>query len=261
MFKTTEVQIVANDIGEDLHLHIDAPHDDGRTAFIQHGLTGSITDDLYLRVRKSYLDNGWNCVAVECTNSLNGAGGNLAEFTVERHVQDVRDAIEWAIAQGMANDPFALAGHSMGGHSVLRNAAHFGKAVDHVISSGPVTTGQNLFDAWAQNLAQEIDDWRSQGRYDFDNFVQGSLNKGYIPFDAWGEWKTHDIATCLNDISSQIHFVVGEDDNLTMAPHVECAYKCIADGNEFRLIEKATHCYPENLDGFEQTIRYFINQH
>ena len=86
MLKTTEIQIVANDIGEDLHLHIDAPHDDGCTVFVQHGLAGSITDEMYLRLRRSYLDHGWNCVAVECTNSLNGAGGQLRNFTIERHV-------------------------------------------------------------------------------------------------------------------------------------------------------------------------------
>lgn len=261
MSDNTRIEVFSNDVGDDIHLHIDYNGSDARTAFVQHGLSGSITDALYVTLRQAYFDNGWNVIALEASNSLNGAGGDLSNFTIERHIDDLTNAINWSKSQEIINGSIALCGHSMGGHSVLRNAALLGNEVDHVIASGPVTSGQNLQDAWKVHPEWNYDEWREKGTLEFDNMIPTGLQKGSIPFCAWDEWIQHDITDYINNISAPVLFVVGAEDGGTTPQHVRSSYERIASQSDYHIIDRATHCYSENLTGLDKVVRDYIQKH
>ncbi|MBL4805410.1 MAG: hypothetical protein JKY71_11145 [Alphaproteobacteria bacterium] len=167
----SEDVFIPNTKGLPMHLRITTPHgwENGRmrSAFIQHGRSGSIDYPHNKVLESAYLDRGYRTVMINSTNSQNNlSAGVLEDFTIPRHVRDMHDAVMWGQSTGITPNAFALAGHSMGAYSALDLAAdefRDNENLLHVLGAAPVTDGERQVEARKRNHPDAYKDWQTKG--------------------------------------------------------------------------------------------------
>lgn len=270
--KMSEIVKIQNSRGLDIHLYIDMPingaRDDGQRGegvspiiFHQHGFCGSVTSAHDQIFRRSYRERGFIVIGVESSNSLNAAGGDLSGFMPGHHVQDLREAVDWLRADGRFGnvDKFYLSGHSMGGFSVLANAAHFGDSVRHVLSSAPVVSGDLI-------LSQKPDPgeywdsekWQADSVHHFALQRGGVAYKGELSYDSLNLWRDYNVFDFIDQISAPVHLLAAEHDSGIPPCHIRKIYDHLCANNyaaKLTIIPDATHIYAENLDALRHFLR------
>lgn len=192
-------------------------------------------------------NHGFATIQVDATNSNNNAsGGNISKFTIERHALDLLESIDRVTQyhRTFLPEKFALVGHSMGGISVLENAARpqIRNHVDFVLALAPVISGKHLEAGWQQDEPEQYASWKQEGVYHVS--AEAPYNKsGTLPFSAWREWNTHNIYEQAQDIKSRSLFVAGGNDLLTPADDTEAFASSLPSGLSAQsiTIPKATH--------------------
>ena len=110
---------IRNRYGKTFFAHVCFSQNPDRIVFVQHGYCGSVDGDHIKQIIATYKKNNYTVIAFDCTNSCNDADGTLDKSTIDTHLHDLEDGIAWATLQSWYHEPFALAGHSLGGFSAL----------------------------------------------------------------------------------------------------------------------------------------------
>ena len=222
----------------------------------EHGLLGGCKTRYSEAMMSAIRDCGFPTLEVDATNSNNNySGGELKKFTMERHAGDLRDAFLWASKREAAwlRNKFALAGHSMGGYSVLEMAAQMAEDVKFVVAFSPVISGKQVKAAWDP---QHLKTWKRDGFFE----VKGDfLQDGTLPWSVWQEWEKHDVRTVADKLTMPILFVVGADDVVIPARDVEEFADSLPNGhpnNRVAVIQGADHLF-QSPDGVIQNGELF----
>ncbi len=234
----------------------------GRFAVIQHGLTGSMDQPHIKALEKAYQDSGYTTLSIDCTNTLNLSDGSLEAVSVGQHCDDLADAIAWLRAEHRVADKIALAGHSMGGFSVLRYAEDHADEIDHVLGSAVMTSGINLFQAWRQNRAADLERWRAQGYWEFTSSIDPTRT-GRAPWSMWSEFTSHTIFDGVANLTMPTYFVNGDADISTPLTFLERFYKQVPERKELHIIKDADHSYtqPDMLSEFSRILGRIVKAH
>ena len=101
-----------------------SPHQKG-LAIVMHGL-GGFKEQPHIRVfADSFKEDGFTVIRFDATNTL-GSGesyGKYDDATATNYYEDLDDVMTWAKKQPWYQEPFWLAGHSLGGMSIILFAA------------------------------------------------------------------------------------------------------------------------------------------
>lgn len=239
-----------NTAGDSVVIHYTPPEDGSKPSgltFMEHGLFSGSKTAHNAAFAALFRKRGFATFQVDATNSNNNAsGGDISKFTIQRHALDLLEAIDYVTEQYRPFLPqkFALVGHSMGGISVLENAAHpqIRDHVDFVVALAPVISGKHLETGWQRDEPEQFIRWKQSGIYPVG--AEEPYNQsGVLPFSVWPEWNSHSAYDNMQQIKSPILFVTGGDDLLTPADDAEVfAASLPADlGIQSVTIPKATH--------------------
>ncbi len=239
-----------NTAGDTVVIHYKPPADGSKPnglAFMEHGLFSGSETTHNAAFAVLFRNHGFATIQVDATNSNNNAsGGDVSRFTIERHTLDLQETIDHVTEHYRPFLPqkFALVGHSMGGISVIENAAHpqIRDHVDFVVALAPVISGKHLEAGWQQDEPEQYAAWRETGIYPVG--AESPYNQsGILPFSAWHEWNMHNAYEHGQRIKSPVLFVAGGGDLLTPAEDAEVfAASLPADlGIQSVTIPKATH--------------------
>ena len=92
--------------------------------FIMHGL-GGFKEQPHIRTyAQVFKQNNFSVITFDTINSVGESGGEMAEATLTNYYEDLEDVIAWAKTQDFFQEPFVLAGHSLGSFCILGSICH-----------------------------------------------------------------------------------------------------------------------------------------
>src|SRR3989338_7714424 len=111
-------------------------------AFVMHGLSGFKEQEHIKTLADAFHDKGFSVVRFDTTNTFGESDGKYEDATVTNYYEDLEDIINWASGQGWYQEPFALAGHSLGGICVILYAEKYPEKVKGLAPISTVVSGR-----------------------------------------------------------------------------------------------------------------------
>lgn len=247
---------IKNAQNEKLYLQIDGWQNaaNHKLAFLQHGLASNMEHVAIQTAKKVFLDNGYIVVLFDSRYSLGQSDGKVQNVRLSTFEDDLETVIDWAKQQNFYSEPFALAGHSLGGASVLLYAEHHPELVNTLIPIVPVVSGQLWEDGCMKNMPDFCNNWRKDGFYNYKNNVKEAI----IPYLVVEDAKSYNALTFTTPFKVQTLLVASEHDKI-ISPHD------IQDLAEYLnvktvIIPQSGHNFEtkQNVDDLYQALRHFI---
>ena len=228
-------------------------------AITQHGFSGSVVEEHTQATIAAYLDNGYTVFAPDCTNSFNDADGSIEESTMQAHLHDLEDTIAWAEKQEWYREPFALAGHSLGGFAVLLYAENNSQKIKTLFPAAAALNGPLLAEAYAKNQPKQFQQFREYG---FD-LKECSYKDGVTGYRYWSWFESmydYDALAYANRLRMPVLLIVGEQDESCPPEHQQKLYDALPGPKNMHIIESADHCYQPKVDEMQRLLDNWLQK-
>lgn len=215
-------------------------------SFVLHGHGGFRKQDHIQILAQTLFENKYTVVNFDATNSIGESGGKYEDSSLENHYTDLVDVINWAKTQSWYQEPFVLAGHSLGGYAVARYAEEFPKEVKAVFPYAAVFSGRDNFEADKLANPEEMRNWEKTGwKLKISTSKPGVEMR--LPWSYVQEKMHHDLKPNAKNLTMPILFVVGENDAPCRPDIQKDFYNLLPIGTEkeFHIIKGAPHTFRE----------------
>jgi pimeloyl-ACP methyl ester carboxylesterase len=259
IMQTTQASIT-NRRGQTMYVRYEAPENTARDklAIIQHGYAGEMDAPHILAIANAFRDAGFSTLCLNATHSFNESDGDVDGNTIETHLHDLEDCIVWARGQDWFTAPFALAGHSLGGYTVLHFAAAHPDEVSLLFPCASVVNGRLLAQAFERNLPDgEFESWRSAGTMTVYENDDSSGQSGQRPFTWLTGMESFDILPRADRLTMPVLMVVGAEDVPTPPDHQLELYGLLPGEKEMHILPGCDHSFtaPEHREKMAAIVR------
>ncbi|MCF7831340.1 MAG: alpha/beta fold hydrolase [Candidatus Pacebacteria bacterium] len=229
-------------------LHI--PQNPVGLAFVLHGLGGFKEQDHIQVISNTFLNNNYIVVNFDATNSIGESEGKYENATMQKHYEDLVDVVEWTKTQNWYQEPFILAGHSLGGFAVAKYAEEYPDKIKAVFPFAAVYSGEQSFEATERFESEKLKNWEETGwTYRTSNSKPGIEMK--LPWSHMKERLAHNLYLKVLNLTMPVLFVVGENDGPCPSDHQKIFHDALPEltEREFHIIKGAPHTFrtPEHL--------------
>jgi alpha/beta superfamily hydrolase len=205
-------------------------------AFVMHGLGGFKEQPHVAIMAKSFAEAGYTVVRFDTTNTLGESDGDYADATVTNYYQDLEDVVAWAKSQVWYQEPFCLAGHSLGAICVTLFAEKFSKSILGLAPTSIILSQESFVGV--------VEDWRRDGYigsrdgYKINNVP---LKQGGKLFE--DDLQKYDVTLNINNLKMPVLLVAGSKDELLKQN--EIFYDKLMTEKELHIIKNAPHTFRE----------------
>jgi pimeloyl-ACP methyl ester carboxylesterase len=215
-------------------------------AIIQHGYSSSMDAPHIKAMARTFQENGLATLSLDATHSFNPGDGDLEGNTIETHLHDLYDAIEWAKQQEWFISPFALAGHSLGGYTVLHYAEEHPEDISLLFPCSAVTSGEKLAEAFERGMPEGVfESWRDKGYMEIESW-DGSGKTGKRPFSWLTGMKDCSVLENAHKLTMPVLLVVGSEDIPTPYDHHLELYNLLpGEDREMHIIPGSDHPFTD----------------
>lgn len=227
---TANKLFIKNRKGQRLAILVEETTNQVGLAFVMHGLGCRKETPHIQMLSDSFKNNGYTVVRFDTTNSYGESEGDYVNATTTNYYEDFEDVIAWSKDQPWYQEPFCLAGHSLGGICIALYAL---KNPSKVMALAPVSTvvsGKLSFEApgYSKEL---LDDWKRTGWFE----RRSGSNPKIIKRLKWSHMEDrlkYDLLPEAEKLTMPVLLIVGENDDLTPLNHQEIFFDAIPDGNK-----------------------------
>lgn len=226
-------------------------------AFVMHGL-GGFKEQPHIEVMaQAFLDNGFTVVRFDTTNSFGESDGQYEDASVTSAYEDLEYLIDWSRAQDWYQEPFVLAGHSLGGLCVALYAQKYPTRVSALAPISTVVSGALTFSAG--HYAQELPAWRESGWLISESKSKPGLIKR-LKFAFHDDALKYDLLPGVDQLTMPVLLAVGDRDESTTPEQEKLLYDLLPGPKELHLIKNADHNFrqPGNLDELSRVINQWL---
>ncbi len=159
------------------------------------------------------------------------------------------DVISWGKNQDWYNEPFVLAGHSLGGYAVAKYSEDYPNEVKAVFPFALVVSGNLSYEANKKYNSDALGVWEETGwREEFSNSKPGLLKR--LPWSHMQERFKHDLIPLAHNLTMPVLFVVGENDKSCPPDQEKMLYDALPGNtnNEFHVVPGASHTFRNQID-------------
>lgn len=248
---------IKNRGGRKISVVIEKPENHRGLAIVMHGLGGFKEQLPILSFAKVFLENGYTVVRFDTTNSIGESGGTYEYATVTNYYEDLEDVIEWAKSQSWYQEPFCLAGDSLGGMCVALYAERHFEKVKALAPISTVVSGKLSADTLVHR--ESAKEWQKTGW-----LVRPSVSKpGVIKRLKWSHMEDrlkYDLMPDIAHLVMPVLLIVGEKDGSTPPEHQRLFYTNLPGRKELHIIKGAHHIFREknHLEEIEQIFNTWI---
>lgn len=232
---------IANRKGQRLAVCIEIPEVQRGLAFVQHGL-GGFKEQKHIRVFvEAFLHAGFAVVSFDTTNSIGESDGDMSQVTVKGSYEDLEAVIAWAAKQQWYREPFALAGHSLGGMCASLYAEQHPEKISALAPISTLVSGRLMFERPHFKKIQKA--WEETKWYITESASKPGIMKK-IPWSFNVGAKDFDIVPHADRLTMPILMIVGELDPSTPVSHQQILYDALPVGKkELHIIPGAAHTF------------------
>lgn len=205
---------VKNAQNEALYVKIDglenAAHH--KLVFIQHGLASNLNHPAVQEAKKAFLDKGYVVVTFDSRYAVGNSGNGVPFVRLSTYVEDLETVTAWAKTQPFYSEPFALAGHSLGGATVIKYSAMHPEKVNLLIPMTPVISGKGWAEACMTKLGDFCKTWKNDGAF---SYTDPTNNKTVsIPYAVVTDCLNYNAMTLTDKIKAKTLVIAAEDDEV-----------------------------------------------
>ena len=256
--KTAEYFIpVAQD--EVISLTVDRPAKakSQKLAFIQHGLSSNSEHPTVQMAKQAFLNSGYVVVTFDSRYSTGKSSGEVENVRFSTFEEDLNSVVNWAKTQKFYAEPFALAGHSLGGASVLQYSWEHPSFVNKVIGITPVISGQLWEESCMRDMADFCQQWKKDG------FFAYTTQKGQnvkIPYQVVESSKSYNALENAQKIEAEVLLVEAQNDTVIPLADVEKLYDRLSVPRYKTVVPNSGHNFetPKNQEDLRTALESFI---
>lgn len=226
-----------------------------------HGLSGFKEQPHIQVMADSFKENGFTVVRFDTTNSCGESYGSYEDGTVTNYYEDLIDVINWARDKDWHQEPFCLAGHSLGGIAISLYAQKYPKEVKALAPISTVISGK--LSAETKQNKEQWEEWQRTGW----KVWESSSKPGTIKRLKWNHMvdkMQYDLLDNADKLTMPVLLVVGSEDEATPPEHQEVLYKKLPGEKEMHIIKGAQHSFRGKetaLDELKQILSNWITKH
>lgn len=209
-------------------------------AFVMHGL-GGFKEQPHIKIfADSFKEQGCTVVRFDTTNTLGESDGTYEDATITNYYEDLEDVIKWAGEHSWYQEPFYLAGHSLGGISVALYAENFPEKVKGLAPISTVVSGE--LSLQTRRNKERAKEWRKSGW-----LIEESNSKpGVIKKLKWSHMEDrlkYDLLPEAGKLTMPVLLIVGEEDESTPVEHQKILFEKLPTEKELHIIKTAPHTF------------------
>lgn len=211
-------------------------------AFIMHGLGGFKEQDHVQTFGAAFKEKGFTVVYFDTTNTLGESDGKYEDATVTNYYEDLEDVINWAKGQEWYQEPFALAGHSLGAMCIALYAEKYPSQILAIAPISAVVSGKLSVDAHRLFEPEDFKKWKETGWQERKSTSRPGVTKR-LPWSHVVDRLKYDLLPEANKLTMPVLLIVGEYDTSTPPNHVHRFYDSLPGPKEFHIIKGAPHTF------------------
>jgi pimeloyl-ACP methyl ester carboxylesterase len=206
-------------------------------AFIIHGLSGNKEQPHIAIFAQSFKDKGFTVVRFDTTNTFGESDGRYEDATVTTYFEDLEDVISWAKLQVWYQEPFYLAGHSLGGISVILYAEKYPQEVKGIAPIATVVSGE--LSLQAEQYRKSVETWRKTGWR--ITKISGHLTR--LPWSHMVDRLRYDVFSSVKKLTMPVLMIVGDHDISTPLVHQQMLFDKLSGEKELHVITGSSHTF------------------
>jgi len=183
-----------------------------KLVFIQHGLASNLNHHAVQAAKRAFLNKGYVVVTFDSRYSLGNSGNAVPFVRLSTFENDLETVTAWAKTQTFYSEPFALAGHSLGGASVLQYSAKYPQKVNLLVPMTPLISGERWEQSCMQNLGDFCKQWKKDGSFSYTDAKNHKT--AAIPYAVVTDSKAYNAYTLAPRIEAKTLVVAAEKDNV-----------------------------------------------
>jgi pimeloyl-ACP methyl ester carboxylesterase len=216
--------------------------------FVMHGLGGFKEQEHIDIFAQAFHGRGFTVIRFDTTNTLGESDGRFQDASITNYYEDLEDVIAWAEKQEWYQEPFILAGHSLGGICTALYAQKYPEKVRALAPISTVVSGKLSFEAHEHLEPQALAEWKRTGWREEESRSKPGVMKR-LPWAHMEDRIKYDLIPQAHKLAMPVLLIVGEKDDSTPAKHVKMLYDALPGVKEFHIIKDAPHTFrnPQHL--------------
>ncbi|MBI4146304.1 alpha/beta fold hydrolase [Candidatus Woesearchaeota archaeon] len=240
-----EKNYITNSKGQKIAVLLEQSENQKGLAFIMHGMGGFKEQSHIKTFADSFTENSFTVVRFDVRNTLGESEGNYENANITNYYEDLEDVLNWAKNQKWYQEPFYLAGHSLGGICILLYAEKHPKKVKGL---APISTAISGELSLAREPKERIEEWNRTGWK-----ISPSTSKpGLMKKLKWHQYvtgvKKYDVLPGAKRLKMPVLLIVGEKDNGTPLEDHKLLFNKLPGQKELHLIKNAPHTFKETRE-------------
>lgn len=224
--------------------------------FVMHGLGGFKEQKHIQAFADSFKDKGFTVVRFDTTNTFGESDGKYEDATTTNYFEDLEDVIAWAKLQPWYKEPFYLAGHSLGGLSIILYAEKHPNEIKGLAPISTVISGKLSNEAHGREY---FEDWKKTGWHEEKSESIPGLVKR-LKYSHLVDRMRYDVLPEVNKLTMPVLLIVGDQDKGTPYKHQKTLFDTLPGEKELHVIKNADHNfrgvdYEKNL---KEVRRFFL---
>lgn len=248
---------IVNRKGQKIALVIETNKIPSGLAFVMHGL-GGFKEQLHIAAfAQSFKEKNFIVVRFDTTNTFGESDGNYENSTTTNYYEDLEDVIGWAKTQSWYKEPFYLAGHSLGGISVILYAERFPKKVKGLAPISTAVSGELSVKVAGE---KNIKNWEKTGwREEKSESIPGLVKR--LKWSHMIDRLKYNILPKADKLTMPTLLIVGDKDNKTPLAHQKMFFDRLSGKKELHVIKNADHNFrgPRYEKNLEEIRNIFTN--
>jgi len=225
---------------------LEKPKNPKGLAFVMHGLGGFKEQSHVETFANAFKEKGYTVVRFDTTNTFGESEGDYSAATTTNYYEDLEDVIKWAETQDWYQEPFVLAGHSLGGLSTALYAENYPEKVKAL---APISTVVS-YDLWFEvHTEEDMKNWEeTKYRTSDSRSKPGTVKK--LGWSFVEDLKNYDLLENADKLTMPVLLMAGEFDQGTPLKHQQILYDKLPGKKEIHMIKGAEHTFydKEHLD-------------
>ncbi len=213
-------------------------------AFVMHGLGGSKDQEHIKTFAAAFKENDFTVICFDTTNTFGESDGKYEDATTTNYLEDLEDVISWASTQSWYEEPFWLAGHSLGGISIILFTEKFPKKVKGLAPVSTVISGKMSLDCPRYHGNNLLKEWKKTGW----RFEKSESKPGLIKKLKWSHMEDrlkYNVLPKIQKIQMPVLLIVGDKDEATPLEHHKILFDQLLGEKEMHIIKGAPHTFKD----------------
>lgn len=252
-------EFIQNRKGQNMAIIVENVNNPKGLAIVMHGLGGFKEQSHIQAIADAGRENGYTAIRFDTTNTLGESDGNYEDATTTNYYEDLEDVIAWAKTQEWYQEPFVLAGHSLGGISVALFAEKFPAMVKALAPLSTVVSGKLSVEAHKQYDPEGFKRWEKTGwREEESRSKPGAMKR--LRWSHIDDRLKYDLLPNVGKLAMPVLLIVGGDDQITPLAHQKILYNALPGPKELYVIKGAPHTFrdPDHVAEIEETFSRWL---